>query len=166
MKARRERCGRMWRNHTRGGEKDRGRRWSSWSLNLLNLNYSRRNKRMCTHSLWGDGGPLPQRWSCGDRGAENRPSQSHCRSGSKGEFAPGVKVKCYIKFFFLLGKWTKTALCLLSVCCCRCCRCWTHRFVLDGGAGDTQVELPILLHAGFNQSLHRALLLEQQERVS
>lgn len=42
----------------------------------------------------------------------------------------------------------------------------THGFVLDGGAGDAQVELPVLLHAGFDQSLHWALLLEQQEGVS
>lgn len=41
-----------------------------------------------------------------------------------------------------------------------------NRLVFDGGAGDAQVELPILLHTGFNQSLHRALLLEQQECVS
>lgn len=41
-----------------------------------------------------------------------------------------------------------------------------YRLVFDGGAGDTQVELPILLHAGLNQSLHWTLLLEQQECVT
>lgn len=48
-------------------------------------------KMMCNYLLSVDGGHLPQRWSCGDRGAEIRPSQNHCRSGSRVEFAPVVK---------------------------------------------------------------------------
>lgn len=42
----------------------------------------------------------------------------------------------------------------------------THRLVFDGGAGDTEVQLAILLNAGINQSLHRALVLKQQESIS
>lgn len=42
----------------------------------------------------------------------------------------------------------------------------THRFVFDSGAGDTQVKLAILLNAGINQGLNRALILKQQECIS
>lgn len=42
----------------------------------------------------------------------------------------------------------------------------THRLVLDGGAGDAQVQLAVLLDAGVDQSLDRALVLEEQERVA
>lgn len=41
-----------------------------------------------------------------------------------------------------------------------------HRFVFDGGTGDTQVELAILLDAGVDQSLNRGLFLEEQEGVA
>lgn len=42
----------------------------------------------------------------------------------------------------------------------------TYRFILDGWAGHTQVQFPILLQAGIYQSLHWALLLEQQESIA
>lgn len=42
----------------------------------------------------------------------------------------------------------------------------THRLVFDGGAGDAQVQLAVLLNAGINQGLNGALVLEQQERIS
>lgn len=42
----------------------------------------------------------------------------------------------------------------------------THRLVFDGGAGDAQVQLPVLLDAGVDEGLDRALVLEQQERIS
>lgn len=78
---------------------------------------------MCTDSLWGDEGRLPQRWSCGGRGAENRPSQSHCRSGSKGEFAPGVEEKCCVKFTFPFWRTIKTQ-CSLLLLDSRVCPWW------------------------------------------
>lgn len=42
----------------------------------------------------------------------------------------------------------------------------THRLVFDSGTGDTQVKFTILLNAGINQRLDRALILEQQECIS
>lgn len=42
----------------------------------------------------------------------------------------------------------------------------THRFVFDGGAGHTQVQLAVLLHAGVDQGLDRGLLLEEQEGIA
>ena len=42
----------------------------------------------------------------------------------------------------------------------------SHRFVFDGGAGHTQVELAVLLDAGVDQGLDRSLLLEEQEGVA
>lgn len=41
----------------------------------------------------------------------------------------------------------------------------TDRLVFDGGAGHTQVKLAIFFDAGINQSLHRALVLKQQEGI-
>lgn len=51
------------------------------------------------------------------------------------------------------------------VCCVRACTP-TDRLVFDGGAGHTEVQLAVLLDAGVDQSLHRALVLEQQEGVA
>lgn len=42
----------------------------------------------------------------------------------------------------------------------------TDRLVFDGGAGHAEVQLAVLLDAGIDQSLHGALVLEQQEGVS
>lgn len=42
----------------------------------------------------------------------------------------------------------------------------THRLVFDGGAGDAQVQLAVLLDAGVDEGLDGALVLEQQERIS
>lgn len=42
----------------------------------------------------------------------------------------------------------------------------TDRLVFDGGTGDAQVQLAILFDAGVDQSLHRALILEEQEGVT
>ena len=42
----------------------------------------------------------------------------------------------------------------------------THRLVFDGGTGDTQVQFAVLLNAGIDQSLNRALVLKQQECIS
>lgn len=42
----------------------------------------------------------------------------------------------------------------------------TDRLVFDGGAGHTEVQLAVLLDAGIDQGLHRALVLEQQEGVA
>lgn len=42
----------------------------------------------------------------------------------------------------------------------------TDRLVFDGGAGHTEVQLAVLFDAGIDQSLHRALILEQQEGVA
>lgn len=50
----------------------------------------------------------------------------------------------------------------LCVCLCAC----TDRLVFDGGAGHTEVQLAVLLDAGVNQSLHWALVLEEQEGVA
>ena len=41
----------------------------------------------------------------------------------------------------------------------------THRLVLYGRAGDAQVQLAVLLDAGVDESLNRALVLEEQEGV-
>lgn len=46
-----------------------------------------------TYLLSTDGEHPQQRWFCGDQEAESHPSQSHCHSGSKVEFAPKVKGK-------------------------------------------------------------------------
>lgn len=56
----------------------------------------------------------------------------------------------------------------VRVCACLCvCVCApTDRLVFDGGAGHAKVELAVLLDAGIDQSLHGALVLEQQEGVS
>lgn len=40
------------------------------------------------------------------------------------------------------------------------------RLVFDGGAGHAEVQLAVLFNAGIDQSLHGALILEQQEGVS
>lgn len=42
----------------------------------------------------------------------------------------------------------------------------THGLVFDGGAGDAQVQLSILLNAGVNEGLDRAFVLKQQECIS
>lgn len=42
----------------------------------------------------------------------------------------------------------------------------TDRLVFDGGAGHTEVQLAVLLDAGIDQSLHGALILEQQEGIA
>ena len=42
----------------------------------------------------------------------------------------------------------------------------TNRFILDSGAGDTEVQLAVLLNTSLDQRLDRALLLEQQEGVA
>lgn len=42
----------------------------------------------------------------------------------------------------------------------------TDRLVFDGGAGHAEVQLAVLFDAGIDQSLHGALILEQQEGVS
>lgn len=42
----------------------------------------------------------------------------------------------------------------------------TDRLVFDGGAGHTEVQLAVLFNAGIDQSLHWALILEQQEGVA
>lgn len=42
----------------------------------------------------------------------------------------------------------------------------THRLVFDGGAGDAQVKLAILLDAGIDQSLNGGLFLEEKEGVA
>lgn len=49
--------------------------------------------------------------------------------------------------------------------CVRACAP-TDWLVFDGGAGHTEVQLAILLDAGIDQGLHRALVLEQQEGVA
>lgn len=43
---------------------------------------------------------------------------------------------------------------------------FTDRLVFDGRTGHTEVKLAILLDAGIDQSLHRALVLEEQEGVA
>lgn len=52
------------------------------------------------------------------------------------------------------------------VCVCACICAPTDWLVFDGGAGHAKVELAVLLNAGIDQSLHGALILEQQEGVS
>lgn len=42
---------------------------------------------------------------------------------------------------------------------------WTYRLVFYGGAGHTEVQFAILLNAGIDQGLNRALVLKQQECV-
>lgn len=42
----------------------------------------------------------------------------------------------------------------------------TNRLVFDCGARDAEVEFVVLIDAGIDQRLHRALLLKQQERVT
>ena len=42
----------------------------------------------------------------------------------------------------------------------------TDRLIFDGGAGHTQIELPVLLDAGLDQGLDGALVLEQQEGIT
>lgn len=42
----------------------------------------------------------------------------------------------------------------------------THWFVFDCGAGDTQVQLAILLDAGIDQSLNGGLFLEEKKGVA
>lgn len=60
----------------------------------------------------------------------------------------------------------------VSQCACECaCECEracaaTDRLVFDGGAGHAEVQLAVLFDAGIDQSLHGALVLEQQEGVS
>lgn len=114
----------------------------------------------CTHLLSGDAGLRQQRWSCADPAAEIRPWRSRCHSGSRGGSEPVVGGKEGVgpqefnaapasPLYFFFFTW-----------------CWTHWFVFDGGAGDTQVELAVLLHAGFYQGLNGGLLLEQQEGVA
>lgn len=49
---------------------------------------------------------------------------------------------------------------------CVCACVLTDRLVFDGGAGHTEVQLAVLFDAGIDQSLHWALILEQQEGVA
>lgn len=56
----------------------------------------------------------------------------------------------------------------MSECACECERACApaDRLVFDGGAGHAEVQLAVLFDAGIDQSLHGALVLEQQEGVS
>ncbi len=45
-------------------------------------------------------------------------------------------------------------------------QCFTHWFIFNSGARDTQVEFPVLLDAGVNEGLDRTLLLEEQESIT
>lgn len=49
---------------------------------------------------------------------------------------------------------------------CVCVHAPTDRLVFDGGAGHAKVQLAVLFDASIDQSLHGALILEQQEGVS
>lgn len=42
----------------------------------------------------------------------------------------------------------------------------TNRLVFNGGAGHAEVQLAVLFDAGINQSLHGALVLEQQKGIA
>ena len=72
------------------------------------------NKICCNYLLSGGEGHLPQRWSCEDQGAEIRPSQNHCRSGSKVEFAPKNKVIHCINLLIMLEKFRESTLAFIQ----------------------------------------------------
>lgn len=120
-----------------------------------------------------DEGRLPQIWSSWGLKAEIRPSQNHCRLGSRGESGPAPP---HTQTNYIADCWEKSTsksqqqVAMSALRHCRMCVCLhvfpTDRLVFDGRAGHTEVQLSVLFDAGIDQSLHGALILEQQEGVS
>lgn len=101
--------------------------------------------------------PPRQRWSSSGLEAEIHPSQNHCHLGSRVGSGPATPK------LFMMKPNLNQILFLLSMN--DIISQHTHRFVFDGGAGDTQVQFAVLLDAGIDQGLNRTLVLEQQECV-
>ena len=127
---------------------------------------------MGAHLRGAGEGRRPQRWSCGGPGAGSRPSQSHCRSGSRGGSGPGQGRSTRggrdeVTLCYLLRP---EAPCGAGKAGRRRQGVWgvwkAYRLVFDGGTGHAEVQLAVLLDAGVNQGLDGGLLLEQQEGVA
>lgn len=115
-----------------------------------------------------DEGHLPQKWFSLGPEAVIHPSQNRCHSGSTGGSGPVARKNKQVSAVAittrLLESCSKQREIWADGCVCVCVS--TDRLVFDGGTRYTEVQLAVLLDAGIDQSLHWALILEEEEGIA